>query len=83
MPKPRDKVACFLKTHQTRFEILHSFSAQNVRDTPSHGGSVLPEVVKQQERLLSYPYFLDVVCNSNKHQTHTATSWHLVFLATR
>lgn len=71
----------FYLTYQTQFEILHPFSAQNVGGTPSQRGGVLPEVVKQQERLLGNPHFLDVVRNSDKHQAHTATGRHLVLLA--
>lgn len=72
-----------LYTYQTSFEILHPFSAKYVCDEPGKCGSVLPEVVIQEEGLLRDPHFLDTVSNSNKHQMHTATCWHLVVLVTR
>lgn len=78
---PTNVCISFDWTYHTQFEILHPFSAQNVGDTPGQRGGVLPEVVKQQERLLADPHFLDVVRNSDEHQAHTAAGRHLVLLA--
>lgn len=54
-------------TYQTSFEIPHPFPPQHFSEEPGKCGCVLPGVVKQKERLLCDPHFLNTIGNSHQH----------------
>lgn len=66
--------------HQSSFEVLHSFPAEQVGDVPGEGGRVLPQVEEEKKRLLADPHLLHAVRQAGHDQMHATLSRHLMGL---